>query len=282
MTNERNIFYVKKTNDYIVTVQRFGKIFRQFTNSLEEAIELRDRVEAFITKHNRILSKKELNIKRRVNRNKKVLKPCICVECGKSHQYKRPKLRQLFADRGHVCGQCIAKERRRKEFLSSTKSESNEKYISIVQSDSGDVVYRLSIVKNGDYFIKSYSTLEQAKKDRSTIIEFYQRNYRLPNDEEREKLFGFKRHKRRYRLDNSEISNKSNTVVKNVSYSETTRNYNIQISRDRKRFHAVRVDFEEAVALRNAVISFYKEFDRLPSIVEATKYMKGELVNAVD
>ena len=277
MASERNICYVKRTDDYVVTIQRFGKIFRHFTNSLEEAIELRDRVEAFIAKRGRIPSKKELRIKRRINRNKKDFQPCVCSKCGKSYDYKRSKIREIFASRGNICGKCIDKERRQQEFLSE-----NEKHISIDRARSDEIRYRVSIVKGEDCFIKTCPTMEEAKTVRSSVIQFYKQHYRLPNDIEREELFGIKRSNKSYKINESEISNRSNTVVRNVSYNESGKHYSIQITRDRKRFHAVRVDFEEAVKLRNAAINFYHEFNRLPSIEEATKYMKGARLGAVN
>ena len=64
-TGHKNISYNDKFNVYAVNIMRNGRAFQAYTDSLESAIEIRDKVYDFFKENNRLPSKEELNLKRR-------------------------------------------------------------------------------------------------------------------------------------------------------------------------------------------------------------------------
>lgn len=64
-SGHKNITYREDLNDYFVQIVRKGKALQLSFNSLEEAIEIRDRALQFYEKFNRFPTRKELNLKKK-------------------------------------------------------------------------------------------------------------------------------------------------------------------------------------------------------------------------
>lgn len=56
-TGHTNVIYREKTNDYLVSILRQGQGFYQAFNTLEEAIEIRDKVLDFYRKYGHLSTK---------------------------------------------------------------------------------------------------------------------------------------------------------------------------------------------------------------------------------
>lgn len=70
------------------------------------------------------------------------------------------------------------------------------------------------------------------------------------------------------RIDRVE-ANKNNSIgVKNISYDQNTRRYCIGIERNGKRFRTSASTLEKAIQIKEKVLKFYKDYDRLPSFNE--------------
>lgn len=69
-TGQKNITYREDLDDYFVQIFRDRKKFSQAFNTLEEAIDVRDKAIQFYDESRRIPSSKELGLKRREHRRK--------------------------------------------------------------------------------------------------------------------------------------------------------------------------------------------------------------------
>ena len=90
MGNAKNIYWNDKREAYIVYLQRYGQVFYKLSYSLEDAIELRDKVLEFFKQHKRKPSSEELGLERKKPVfarpvEKRVAKPSVkCKTCTRS------------------------------------------------------------------------------------------------------------------------------------------------------------------------------------------------------
>ena len=221
-TGQKNITYREDLDDYFVQILRNRKKFGQAFNTLEEAIEVRDRAIQFYEEFLRLPSAKELGLRRRVHRRK-------------------------------------------------SNNSLNERYISL-DKRCGKRPYRLGLTKHGVYFTKNLATLEEAIETRDKLLQFIKEFDRLPDRNEQETLFGLKfKSRKKYA---SQKRSKSNTRVMYVSFNKSYDRYQIQLTRQQKRFSAVSHSLEEAIAIRDEALKFYEDHGRLPSTTECLASIK--------
>lgn len=146
-----------------------------------------------------------------------------------------------------------------------------ERYISLEKKYRKNP-YRLSMTKHGVYFVKNFATLEEAIETRDKLLQFFKEFDRLPDRNERETLFGIKFKSRKNYA--SQKRSKSNTRVMYVSFNKSYDRYQIQLTRQQKRFSAVSHSLEEAIAIRDEALKFYKAHGRLPSTAECLASIK--------
>lgn len=60
-------------------------------------------------------------------------------------------------------------------------------------------------------------------------------------------------------------SNNESTRVKNITFDKTKSKYRVFVSRSKNRFSVYANTLDEAIAIKEGVLDFYKEFDRLPT-----------------
>lgn len=278
-TGHLHISYYPATNDYVVAISRKRNSFYMRTSTLEDAIDLRNKVYDFYDKNGRFPSREEIGVTRRPYRSAKRLEPrtedAVCSVCGNEYQFKSTRRYNEFIESGKVCGYC----ERKKDQVGSISIENatgqlNEKYITFDRSYSPKVKYRVHVTKDHEYFAKSYETLEEAVKARNEIVEFYEEHKRLPNLQEQDELFGVKSRRRESKNQISEKSKTSNTNLKNITFDETSNRYFIQISRDRHKFSTTCNSLERAIAIRTSVIEFYNEHGHLPTKSELKSFVK--------
>ena len=220
-TGHKNVTYREDLNDYFVQIFRDRKKFSQAFNTLEEAIDARDKAIQFYEEFRRLPSAKEIGLIRR------------------EHRRQPDRLR--------------------------------ERYISLEKKYRKNP-YRLSITKHGVYFVKNFETLEDAIKSRDEVLEFFNEFDRLPNREEQESLFNIK-FKRRENHTNLKRSN-SNTRQMNITFNKSYNRYQIQLTRQQQKFSEISYSLEEAIAIRDEVLKFYKDYGRLPSKTEYQESIK--------
>lgn len=120
--------------------------------------------------------------------------------------------------------------------------------------------------------MKNFSTLEEAIKTRDEVLDFFKEFDRLPNREEQETLFDVK-FKTIKKLSDDK-SSRSNTNMMNITFDRSFDRYAIQITRRGMKFYAVSQTLEEAIAIRDEVLEFYKLYDRLPTKLEYQASLK--------
>ena len=278
-TGHLHISYYPATNDYVVAISRKRNSFYMRTSTLEDAIDLRNKVYDFYDKNGRFPSREEIGVTRRPYRSAKRLEPrtedAVCSVCGNEYQFKSTRRYNEFIESGKVCGYCKRKEEHSSSIsIENATGQLNEKYITFDRSYSPKVKYRVHVTKDREYFAKSYETLEEAVKARNEIVEFYEKHKRLPNLQEQDELFGVKSRRRESKNKIGEKSKTCNTNLRNITFDEACNRYFIQISRDRRKFSTTCNSLERAIAIRTSVIEFYNEHGHLPSNLELKSFVK--------
>ena len=160
---------------------------------------------------------------------------------------------------------------RRRVHRRKSNNSLNERYISL-DKRCGKRPYRLGLTKHGVYFTKNLATLKEAIETRDKLLQFIKEFDRLPDRNERETLFGLKFKSRKNYA--SQKRSKSNTRVMYVSFNKSYDRYQIQLTRQQKRFSAVSHSLEEAIAIRDEALKFYEDHGRLPSTAECLASIK--------
>ena len=200
-TGEKYISYREDLEAYMFSFLRDGKLFQYRSDSLEYAIEVRNKVVAFYeengtfpTTEDRIklgIKLKGCSAKTNSITDREAL---VCHECGKVLKTTQTELqlRREFISRGNICKMCAASA----EFRPIHADEDSMKYISKdVNTRIGSAqLYRLSMVLKNSGFVKSSLAFDEAVKLRKEVIDFYNEYQRMPNPSERENLFGMQTH----------------------------------------------------------------------------------------
>lgn len=268
MGNAKNIYWNDKRNAYIVYLQRYSQVFYKLSYSLEDAIELRDKVLEFFKQHKRKPSSEELGLERKKPVfakpvEKRVAKPSVqCKMCTKEIKYDRDQHRELFHDRGNLCGYCYRIHESDREVLENLDSM---KHISFDKSTN---LYVVQIKRFNQAFSHRTKTLEEAKYLRHQLIEFYMKNNRLPDSEERSLLLSINS---RVRLEFASES-RSNTNEKYISLKEDGY-YSITISRNCRFYRSATKTLERAIELRDNALEYFDRFGILPTAKQLTEYL---------
>ena len=210
-SGHKHVYSREKTDDYAVSITRKRDRFFRAFNTLEEAINVRDRVLQFYEEFSRIPSVKELGLKRRENRlqtdSRNERHISLDETCGK-RQYRVMivKDRLSFVKNFSTLEEAIKtrdevlnffKEfdrlpnREEQETLFDVKfkdlknlsdkkhSRSNTSMMNITFDKSFDR-YAIQITRRGMKFYAVSQTLEEAVKLRDEVLEFYRLYDRLP------------------------------------------------------------------------------------------------------
>lgn len=260
----KNISWNEKRKGYIVYIRRFGQSFYKLAYSLEEAIDLRDKVLEFFKVHKRKPSSEELGLERKkpvfVKRvEKQILK---CKMCGNESDYHNRKNRDLFIKRNHTCGYCHRIEKSNLEVLENPDSM---KHITAEKSPSQ---YVIQIRRFNNTFSHRTENLEEAKLLRNEVINFYIENNRLPDSEEKALLLSIEpRVKQRY------VSEaRSNTKEKHISRTEEGF-YTVAISRNCRFYRTVCKTLDHAIELRDRALEYFDIFGVLPTSKQLIEYL---------
>lgn len=264
-SGHKNISYNDEKRSYVVSIYRNGKFFVAMLNTLEEAIDIRDKAIRFFEEHSRLPEKSEIGLTRRKNRifkhrEKKIKSLYTCEICGKVMSYKTGSRVKEFKERGNVCGNCRPKDRH-KISLEINKNQTNrldEKYISSSIDKYGRVRYQVNFEKRRRSINRSFKSLEDAIKFRDQIVDFFNEQDRLPDDYELTEFFG-------KRFNNQNLSNKpsssanSATGLKNIAYNKSRNVYHVSIIRNRTKCFIMCKTLEEAKLARKIILETYDE-----------------------
>lgn len=268
MGNAKNIYWNDKRNAYIVYLQRYSQVFCKLSYSLEDAIELRDKVLEFFKQHKRKPSSEELGLERKKPVfakpvEKRVAKPSVkCKMCTKEIKYDRDQHRELFHDRGNLCGYCYRIHESDREVLENLDSM---KHISFDKSTS---LYVVQIKRFNQAFSHRTKTLEEAKHLRNQLIEFYSQNNRLPDSEERLLLLNI-----RSRVKSEFASESKSNVNEKHIFLQENGYYSINISRNLRFYRSATKTLERAIELRDNALEYFDRFGVLPTSKQLMEYI---------
>lgn len=217
MTNTgcKNITYREKLNDYFVQLLRNRKQFNQAFNTLEEAIDARDRAIQFYEEFLRLPSSKELGLRRREHRRKsnRLNERYISLDnqCSK-RRYRlaitkrgayftknlatleeaietRNKLLQFIKDYDRL----PSREEQEVLFGLKFKPRKNHRVQNHANSNTGQLHitfnkpydrYQIQIVRQQQRFSAVSRSLEEAIAIRDEALKFYEDHCRLPTMQE--------------------------------------------------------------------------------------------------
>lgn len=216
-TGHKNVTYREDLNDYFVQIFRDRKKFSQAFNTLEEAIDARDKAIQFYEEFRRLPSSKELGLRRREHRRKdnRLNERYISIEKkNRTRPYQlcmikhgayfsknfatleeaieiRARLLQFFKEYDRLPSRKEQEElfglkfksRTRKHHRKRTYSKSNTGMLHITFNKSYDR-YQIQIVRQQQRFSAISHSLEEAIAIRDEALKFYEDHGRLPSTAE--------------------------------------------------------------------------------------------------
>lgn len=214
-SSHKHVYSREKTDDYAVSITRKRDRFFRAFNTLEEALQVRDRVLQFYEESGRIPSAKEIGLKRREHRlqtdSRNERHISLDKTCGKRpYRVLIAKNRASFVKNFSTLEEAIKtrdevldffKEfdrlpnREEQETLFDVKfkdlknlsdkkhSRSNTSMMNITFDKSFDR-YAIQITRKGMKFYAVNQSLEEAIKLRNEVLEFYRLYDRLPSKTE--------------------------------------------------------------------------------------------------
>lgn len=209
-TGHTNVIYREKTNDYLVSILRYGKGFHRAFNTLEEAIEIRDKVLDFYRVHGEMPTIQDLGLKRREPRlkdaeNREKYISSKDVYGRRPYRVSITKDRVYFVQNFATLEEAIKcrdevlefynsfdrlpnreeqeelfgvkmKERHNVD-MSNCKSNTNTRNISF---DKYFNRYQIQLTRKNAKFSAVSRTLEESIAIRDNVLRFYDENGRLP------------------------------------------------------------------------------------------------------
>ena len=268
--DRKNISFHKKSNVWVVRFVKRDEVFQTSTLTLEEAINLRDKVRDFVDDQSRIPKFEEVGHTPRPRGRKPKPKQTYRFVCSRCHRVTETKLRTNytnFLNANSVCGKCRledAIDRRNADDKPNKLNQLGERNISF---DERMNRYIFSITRNGEHFSCLAKTLEEAISIRETVLEFIDSNNRIPSKTEGAEMFGYAARERKGSLEPSKSKN-SSTGERNISADVCEDIYIVNISRKGRKF-AMRIrNLEHAKILRNEVYDYYRSHGMLPKVDE--------------
>ena len=260
----RNVSYDEKKQSYVVSIYRKGKFFVAYLNTLDEAIDVRDRAYAFYEKHGRLPKKSDLSLtvrKRRVLKERTYLKQTfVCSICKREISYYDKDCINSFIENGNICGYCSREK--------NLDSSLDARYIYASKTISGNDVYRVKLDKGRRSISRSFRSLDEATAYRDQILSFYKENRRLPNDRELETVFGTKLvNRRRAKIDDTDD-------LRNIRHDRKSNRYFVCVIRDRIRFNTSFSSLDEARLARDIFLLEYEESGRVTKVGEVRARMR--------
>ncbi len=262
-TGHKNISYDAKECSFIVSIFRDGHVLKFRTNTIEDAIRVRDQILKFYKEHGRLPKRSDLGLeyrdrRRLKEREKKAKSAYICKMCKKQMSYMSKSSINDFKDRGEICGHCQSKDR---DYFSLDVNRRkinrlNEKYISEVFKHDRKY-YIVHLDKNRVSIGRTFTSLKDAISFRNGVLNFYSENNRMPDDLELKTLFGLERSNRKYSNKPSD-SDKSSTGLKNIAYEPKKDRYYVTIARDRVKSTLSFKSLEDAKFARKIMLETFE------------------------
>ena len=240
--DRRNLSFHTTRNVWYIKFVKHKQKFEVTAATLEDAIDVRDRVRDFIAAHDRIPKFEEIDYVPRPRGPKPMPKQTYRYECSR-------------------CNRVI--ETRRKDI----PSNSNKLGERNIWFDERMNRYMIGITRSGESFTCSAKSLEEAISIKKSVLEFIDSNGRVPTNVEGAEMFGYDTRRSKGSLEPRK-SQVSSTGERNISAESGKGFYKVQISRKGRKFSMTIRNLEHAKILRNEVYDYYRSHGMLPKTEE--------------
>lgn len=258
----RNVWYIKFVKNH--------QKFEVTAATLEDAIDVRDRVRDFIAAHDRIPKFEEIDYVPRPRGPKPTPKQTYRYECSRCNRVTETRRKETYYDflkSDRLCGTCRVSDAMQRRIAKDIPSNSNKLGERNIWFDDRMNRYMIGITRSGESFTCSAESLEEAISIKKSVLEFIDSNGRVPTNVEGAEIFGYDTRKSRGSLEPRK-SQVSSTGERNISAESGKGFYKVQISRAGRKFAMTIRNLEHAKILRNEVYDYYKTYGRLPKTEE--------------
>lgn len=268
--NLENLGFHKVRKIWTIKFIKHGERFEVTVPTLEEAIDLRDRVRDFIAAYDRIPKFEEVDVAPRRRGPKPTPKQTYRYECSRCNRVTETRRKETYYDflkSDRLCGTCRVSDAMQRRIAKDIPSNSNKLGERNIWFDDRMNRYMIGITRSGESFTCSAESLEEAISIKKSVLEFIDSNGRVPTNVEGAEMFGYDTRKSRGSLEPRK-SQVSSTGERNISAESGKGFYKVQISRKGRKFAMTIRNLEHAKILRNEVYDYYKTYGRLPKTEE--------------
>lgn len=266
----KNICFHKARNVWYIKFVKHNQKFEVTAATLEEAIDVRDRVRDFIAVHNRIPDFEEIDYIPRPRGPKPMPKQTYryeCSRCNRVIETLRKDTYSAFLKADRLCGTCRVSDAMQRRIAKDIPSNSNKLGERNIWFDDRMNRYMIGITRSGESFTCSAESLEEAISIKKSVLEFIDSNGRTPTNAEGAEMFGYNTRESKGSLEPRK-SQVSSTGERNISAESGKGFYKVQISRKGRKFSMTIRNLEHAKILRNEVYDYYRSRGMLPKTEE--------------
>lgn len=268
--NLENLGFHKVRKIWTIKFIKHGERFEVTVPSLEEAIDVRDRVRDFIAVYDRIPKFDEIDYIPRPRGPKPMPKQTYRYECSRCNRVTETRRKETYSDflkSDRHCGQCRLSDAMQRRIAKDIPSNSNKLGERNIWFDDRMNRYMIGITRSGESFTCSAKSLEEAISIKKSVLGFIDSNGRVPTNAEGAEMFGYDTRESKGSLEPHK-SQVSSTGERNISAESGKDFYKVQISRAGRKFAMTIRNLEHAKILRNEVYDYYKTNGRLPKTEE--------------
>ena len=268
--NLENLGFHKARNVWYIKFVKHKQKFEVTAATLEDAIDVRDRVRDFIAARDCIPKFEEIDYVPRPRGPKPMPKQTYRYECSRCNRVIETRRKDTFsaflkADR--LCGTCRVNDAMQRRIAKDTPSNSNKLGERNIWFDDRMNRYMIGITRSSESFTCSAKSLEEAISIKKSVLEFIDSNGRVPTNAEGAEMFGYDTRESKGSLEPRK-SQVSSTGERNITAESGKGFYKVQISRKGRKFSMTIRNLEHAKILRNEVYDYYKVHGRLPKVEE--------------
>lgn len=266
----KNICFHKVRKVWFIHFVKHNQKFEVTAATLEEAIDVRDRVRDFIAVHNRIPNFEEIDYVPRPRGPKPMPKQTYryeCSRCNRVIETLRKDTYSAFLKADRLCGTCRVSDAMQRRIAKDIPSNSNKLGERNIWFDDRMNRYMIGITRSSESFTCSAESLEEAISIKKSVLEFIDSNGRVPTNAEGAEMFGYDTRESKGSLEPRK-SQVSSTGERNISAESGKGFYKVQISRKGRKISMTIRNLEHAKILRNEVYDYYKTHGRLPKTEE--------------
>lgn len=281
--NLENLSFHTARNVWYIKFVKHNQKFEVTVPTLEEAIELRDKVRDFIAVHKCIPKFEEIDYVPRPRGPKPMSKQTYRYECSRCNRVTETQSKANytnFVNADNICGMCRISDAIARNVSSDTPNKANKLGVRNISFDKRSNRYNVSVARHGEMFSCAAKTLEEATSIKKSVLEFIDSNGRVPTNTEGAEMFGYTA-RNRSDLSKSSKSHSSSTSERHIAKDRCKDVYVVQISRAGRKFSMRIKNLEHAKILRNEVYDYYRTYGMLPKVEEFVE-RRNQLNDEID